>query len=501
MYECRVAMTTAPENEGDDSLLTEVVEKSSVGVVAFIAERVLLTGVAYVVTTVSGAAAYGFLSVLIRGETVSRNLVAGLGDGYTRTVPRVSTPARRTLLSVGTVGFVAVWAAVATLIVIFRSDIVAATLLEPRHESSLLLFALGLLPFLLLRNFRDMLRALRRIRLAMLVSRIFAPIALLAGVIVVVAADKRSLFSLWTGVVGVVLALTVVSACLLFLTTKVQFGSIRTHRQLVRDFLSYSVDATGVAALELVQRRAVFVVMALYLSPVAAGAFSLSVVVALIVRWPLSGVNGILPPIAASLYQDGQTQTLQRLYRQTSRLATVAATPAFVFAYAYAPELLAVFNDTYAQQMTVLRVVLVAQYVATIFGSVGLLLLMTDNERVSLLTQVVNASIALPLMILLTVRFGPLGLGVAYLLSLLVNNTTELLVLQYCDELMPFSREQAYAVVSTVPAVYVLLLTKSAAGAATGLIVGVLVTAVYIWLGQQFLLQPADKAAVQALLT
>jgi O-antigen/teichoic acid export membrane protein len=496
-------MTAAPESESesDDGLLTEVVEKSSVGIAAFVAERVLLTGVAYVVTTASGAAAYGFLSVLIRGETVSRNLVAGLGDGYTRTVPRVSASARRTLLSVGTVGFVAVWAAVAAPVVVFRGDIVAATLLEPRHESGLVLFALGLLPFLLLRNFRDMLRALRRIKLAMLVSRVFAPLALLAGATVVVAAGGRSLFGLWAGIVGVVLALTVVGALLLFSTTTVQFGSVRAHRQVVRDFLSYSVDTTGVATLELVQRRAVFVVMALYLSPVAAGAFSLSVVVALIVRWPLSGVNGILPPIAATLYQDGRTRTLQQLYRQTSRLATVAATPVFVLGYTYAPELLAVFNDAYVRQAAVLRVVLVAQYAATVFGSVGLLLLMTDNERASLLTQVVNASVALPLMILLAARFGPLGLGAAYLLSLLVNNTTELLVLQYCDGLAPFSREQAYAVLSTVPAVYTLLSIKPIAGATTSLTLAVVVLAVYTWLGRQFLLRSADRAAVRALVT
>ena len=494
-------MTAAPEGETDDGLLAEVVQKSSVGIAAFILERVLLTGVAYVVTTILGAAAYGFLSVLVRGETISRNLVAGLGDGYTRTVPGVSASARRTLLSVGTVGFVAVWAVVAGLVVAFRGDIIAATLLEPRHERGLVLFALGLLPFLLLRNFRDMLRALRRIKLAMLVSRIFAPLALLVGVVAVVAAGGRSLFSLWVGVVGVVLVLTVVGALLLFSSTAVQFGSVRTHRQVVRDFLRYSADTTGVATLELVQRRAVFVVMALYLSPVAAGAFSLSVVVALVVRWPLSGVNGILPPIAATLYQEGRTQTLQRLYRQTSRLATVAATPAFVLGYAYAPDLLAVFNDAYARQATVLRVVLVAQYAATVFGSVGLLLLMTDNERASLLTQVLNASVALPLMVLLTARFGPLGLGVAYLLSLLVNNTTELLVLYFRDGLAPFSREQGYTVLSVLPAIYALLWVRPVAGAPATLALAVLVFAVYAWFGHRFLLRSADRAAVRALVT
>jgi O-antigen/teichoic acid export membrane protein len=160
-----------------------------------------------------------------------------------------------------------------------------------------------------------------------------------------------------------------------------------------------------------------------------------------------------------------------------------------------------VFNDAYARQATVLRVVLLAQYAATVFGSVGLLLLMTDNERASLFTQVVNASAALPLMIFLTVHFGPLGLGVAYLLSLLVNNTTELLVLYSRDGLAPFSREQVSTILFVLPSIYALLSVKPAAGAPASLVLAGLVVTVYIWFGQRFLLRSADKAALRALVT
>jgi O-antigen/teichoic acid export membrane protein len=491
---------TAASDEDDDGYLVEVVRKSSVGIAAFTAERIVLAVVAYIVTAVSGAAAYGFFSVFTRGEAISRNLVAGLGDGYTRTVPRVSVSAQRTLLSVGTVGFVIVWTVVATVVVTFRGLIVDATLLQPRHEGVVVLFAVGLLPFLLLRNIRDMFRALRRIKLAMLVSRIFTPVSLLAGTVFVVLAGGRSLFSIWVGVVVVALLLTVTSAFLLAYYTEVSAGPFRSHRSVVRNFLQYSANTTGVAVLELVQRRAVFAVMALYLSPVAAGAFSLSIVVGLVVRWPLSGVNGILPPIAATLYGDGKEQTLQRLYQQTSRLATVATTPAFVLGYAYAPDLLAVFNEAYVQQATVLRLVLGAQYIATVFGSVGLLLLMTDNERASLLVQIVNAGVALPLMIVLTVRFGPLGLGTAYLLSLILNNTTELLLLYFRDGLIPFSREQAYAVLLVAPFIYTITLGKSVAGLTASVVLIGLTVVAYTWVGRRFLLRSADRAAVRALL-
>jgi len=123
---------------------------------------------------------------------------------------------------------------------------------------------------------------------------------------------------------------------------------------------------------------------------------------------------------------------------------------------------------------------------------------MTDNERVSLLTQLLNASVAVPLMILLTVRYGPLGLGTAFLASLVVNNTTELLVLYRREGLVPFSREQLYAALSVVPAIAFLLVTKAVAGTGWGVLAAAAVTGGYVWLSGWVLLQESDRAAIRA---
>jgi hypothetical protein len=219
-------MTAA--SEPDDDYLTEIVRKSSVGIGAFTAERIILAGVAYVITATLGAASYGFFAVFTRGEVISRNLVAGIGDGYTRTIPQLSTSARRTILSVGTIGFVTVWVVVAAVAVISRDMLVDVTLLKPRHEGVVVLFAVGLLPFVLLRNLRDMFRALRRIKIAMLVSRISVPLALLAGAVFVVLAGGRSLFVVWAGVVGVAFVLLTAGVVILRRYTEVGFwiGSV-----------------------------------------------------------------------------------------------------------------------------------------------------------------------------------------------------------------------------------------------------------------------------------
>jgi hypothetical protein len=52
-----------------------------VDVAAFTTGRLLLAGVAQVVTTVLGTASYGFLSVFTSGGLLFWNSVAGPGDG------------------------------------------------------------------------------------------------------------------------------------------------------------------------------------------------------------------------------------------------------------------------------------------------------------------------------------------------------------------------------------------------------------------------------------
>ncbi len=486
-------------HDTEDDLLAEVVEKASVGVVAFGVERALLVAFSFVVTALSGAVVYGYLSVFVRGETVVKNLVAGIGDGYSRTMARATPSARKSVVTAGFVGILATWAVLAGAIVWFRDSLIAVTLLEPRHRSTLLLYALGLLPFVSLRNARDVFRAVRAIRTATLVAHVFRPAALLLGALVgtVVLSADDAVAALWTSVVGATVVAGTVATGLVVRRTGV---TLARHRAVLGDFFRYVVTASGVAILELVQRRAVFVVMAVVLGPVEAGLFSLSVVFGQLVRWPLSGVNTILPPIVARLYDAGRGSSLKGLYQRTARLATVAATPVVLLLVPYHRELLALFSPAYADAAVVLLLVVIGQYLATTFGSVGLVLLMTDNERASLALQVLNAAVALPIILVLTVRFGVVGLALAYLVAVLFNNATECCLLYVRDGFLPFTRAQLLSVGTGFAG----LATTAVATARLATLPGLTVTGVvvigYLGVVWSTVLSDADKAVVTAAL-
>ncbi|WP_299269703.1 lipopolysaccharide biosynthesis protein [Halorientalis sp.] len=491
--------TREDTRDSEDDLLVEVVEKASVGVVAFGVERALLVAFSFVVTALSGAVVYGYLSVFVRGETIVKNLVAGIGDGYSRTMARADPSARKSVVTAGLVGIFVTWAVLAGAIVWFRDPLIQLTLLEPRHRSTLLLYALGLLPFVLLRNARDVFRAVRAIRTATLVSHVFRPAALLLGALVgtlVLAADD-AVATLWTSVVGATFVGGTVATVLVVRRTGV---TLARHRALLGAFFRYVVTASGVAILELVQRRAVFVVMAVVLGPVEAGLFSLSVVFGQLVRWPLSGVNTILPPIAARLYDAGRASSLEGLYQRTARLATVAATPVVLLLVPYHRELLTLFSPAYADAAVVLLLVVIGQYLATTFGSVGLVLLMTDNERASLALQVLNAAVALPTILVLTVRFGVVGLGVSYLVAVLFNNATECCLLYVREGFVPFTRTELLSVGVGFTGLAVAAVATTRLATLPGLVVTGAVVIGYLWVIWTAILSDADKAVITAAL-
>ena len=487
--------TQDPVEATEDDLLAEVIEKASVGVSGFGADRGLFILFSFVVTALSGAAVYGFLSVLVRGETMAKNLVAGIGDGYTRTVPQLDASARQSVVAAGYFGVVVVWALVAMALIHFQETIIAETLLEPRHRQVVAVFAFGLLPFLLLHNARNAFRAVRAIRMATLVSQLFRPAALLTGAVVgtLVIANRDPVTVLWTSVVVVTAVGAIVASALVVGRFGVTF---RRQTAAFRRFVRYVFVASGVATLELVQRRAVFVVMAVFLEPVAAGLFSLSVVFGQLVRWPLAGVNTVFPPIVAQVYDSNRQTRLRTLYERTARLATVAATPVVLVLVPYRVELLALFSPLYTETAIVLSFAVLGQYLATAAGSVGLVLLMTDNELASLGLQLLNVAVAVPVLVVLTVRAGVVGLGAAYLIAIAFNNTTECLLLYHREGVTPVSRRQLLAFGTGVVAVG--LTTAATSRVSVVVSVGVVALAIlgYLALAWGRLLSEADRRAV-----
>ena len=427
------------ERDDEERLLQEIADKGGAGVVAFGVERALSLAFPLVVTAGAGAAVYGYLSVLRRMRTVLDEMLTGLSSGHSRTIPRYDESGQRSVLFASLVLVVGTGLGLGTAVVALRGQIVSHSLFERRHLLTLTVFAAGLVPTVLLAYAASVFRAYRRVRRSVLVSRVARPGAVLLAATVAVGAGATGATGVWLSVVTGLMAVAVVALAAVAWTTPLGLDSVRTAP--VGDFLTYVAGTSLVGLLGAGQRQVVFVLMAVTLSPVGAGLFSLSLLVAGVIRWPLKGINRALSAIAAELYDDEEMAAVGRLYRRTSRVAAFLTVPVVVMTVSHARDILTAFSAAYSTGGLVLALAVAGQFVAVLAGSNGLLLLMTDNERPTAALQALHVVVVLPVMLVLARRYGVVGLGAAYAFSLLFNNATELWLLRQLEGVRPFTRE------------------------------------------------------------
>lgn len=84
-------------------------------------------------------------------------------------------------------------------------------------------------------------------------------------------------------------------------------------------------------------------------------------------------------------------------------------------------------------------------------GTVGYMILMTDNEKGYLILQVFITIIILSFTIPLTYHYGVVGLGISYALGFSINNLIELGFLYNREKLIAVTRNDLYMTLLSIP--------------------------------------------------
>jgi O-antigen/teichoic acid export membrane protein len=302
--------------------------------------------------------------------------------------------------------------------------------------------------------------------------------------------------SIWIPVTIFISISSVISLAYLFKEVSLT-SDIYPKSELIREYISHVLHTALLGLTSILHRDFIFIAMSLYLSPISAGLFSLSLILADSCRWALSGINQIFPSIATKLYENGSMNELNKLYQSTSKIATVISCVPVIIVSAYHKEIMTIFSPQYANHSIVLLVAVIAQVSATVVGSVGLLLLMTDNERLSLYVNITNAVLVVPVSIYLASKFGVFGLSVAFLLTMVYNNMAELIALYHSEELMPLTRDHLYILILTALLSITSIIVKSTMGRYTGFLFCLALAAVLGVFCYRYLLDSYEKEALQ----
>jgi len=159
-------------------------------------------------------------------------------------------------------------------------------------------------------------------------------------------------------------------------------------------------------------------ILGLFTSPQDVAYYGIATKIIPFVTFPLFAVNAVVPPLFAQFYKRGELKYLELVAQKTARWMYYVALPIALLIILLAPEILGFFGPDFIKARFALNALVLAQLVNVAAGSVGFILMMTDQQRTLLVLQAVIGIATIPLMIILTATFGLNGMALTSALGL-----------------------------------------------------------------------------------
>ncbi|ELZ27495.1 hypothetical protein C475_06235 [Halosimplex carlsbadense 2-9-1] len=496
--------TDAPSADGPadpvearlDDALERVAHGATVSVPSILLQRGLTVAFTAVLTNGFAAGAYGVFAVARRLQQFLLHVALGFRSGLSRFLPTADSPAERdALVTVAGLLLGTVATVFGAALYLSAPLVTAVTDQRPLFGTVLRVFAVGLPATVWLFTAAEVLRGLEEVGPLNLTLRVGFPAAqLVVGVVgTVVYGD---LAAVAVGVVAVSGLTGLVATA--WLVRERGLG-LRFHgrdgdgdncadtaadghesdadaldlRSVWRRYVRYTAPLFVGGVATTIQRLGFYPLIAVFLTDVAGGVFAVGMVVGSLVRLPLIGLNQFVPPVAAALHEDDHRAALSRFYHVTSRLVLVGVVGLSVPVVVYRETVMSLFGPAFVPYAPLLVGFVLAQFGACAAGSVGILLMMTDNQRPYLAVNVCITLLLTAVAVPLTIRFGLSGLVASYVLMLTLNNGLEVAVLYHFERLQPFTPLHGKPLAAAVPLGVVAWSAKAALAGPAAPVVGV----------------------------
>jgi len=284
------------------------------------------------------------------------------------------------------------------------------------------IMVLSIAPASLLNLTASSLRAVGRIAYSSLVQMALVPLLSLVLFLV--------LYTVGLGVTGAVVAYVLSTFMVLALSAwlwrvSAPVGGAPSDGKAAlsyRALLDVSMPMGWVAVLANLMVVSDTLILGIFRTPSEVGVYTASLRMAVLTGFILVAVNSVTAPKFASLYNEGDMDSLERVARNSTRLMLLLAGPPLLF-FIFAPGyVLGIFGSGFAAGAVPLMIISAAQMINVGSGSVGMLLVMTGRQAAMrnivfaiMVTKIVLSFSLIP-------RFGMVGAALSNGISLIAVN-------------------------------------------------------------------------------
>jgi O-antigen/teichoic acid export membrane protein len=134
----------------------------------------------------------------------------------------------------------------------------------------------------------------------------------------------------------------------------------------------------------------------------------------------------VFTPFIAELYARKDFLRLAQQLKTVNRWALTLALPMAIILFIGSPDLMALLGPGFEAGVPVLRLLVIAQVAYVVLGPGGLMLMMTDYNRLNLINAVLNLALSLVLDLVLIPRYDAIGAAVAGAITIIFVNLLRL---------------------------------------------------------------------------
>lgn len=273
----------------------------------------------------------------------------------------------------------------------------------------------------------EMLKGLKRIRDSILIYGVVIPAFSLLGLHILGGVHGVN-GAVWVYVIAA--ALAALLGLGLWRSAVPQLLNTKGHFE-TRELFRSSMPLFWVALLNMLITWAATFALGVWGTKEDVGIFSMASRTAMLTSLVLMAVNSIAAPKFAVLYRKREIDTLGSTARGTAKLMTFMASPILLL-FLFAPEwVMGIFGEEFTGGAAALSILAVGQFVNVATGSVGYLLMMSENERLVRNNMVFAAVMSVILNAVLVPFAGVLGAAIATAVSLSSMNLVAVYLVWY----------------------------------------------------------------------
>jgi O-antigen/teichoic acid export membrane protein len=309
-----------------------------------------------------------------------------------------------------------------SLILFFSKTCIAENIFGDERMIIVLKYvALSILPMCLINIHSESFRGLKKVELYSIFRYLLVPII---SIVFTWILFFKFQFGIITPILSYSLSILIISG----LSTKAWFieidflKSTNSNRTSVLDILNFSFPLFLSASMMLLLQWIDVVILGYYVTTADIGIYNVAVKVSMISSIILFSINSIAAPKFSELFSKNKLDELKELVKQTSKLIFVVSIPILLLIFMGKDYILNFFGKEFMYGSMSLNILILGQLVNVICGSVGYILIMTENQKIFRNIILITTLLNIVLNIFLIPLLGILGAAIASMICIILWN-------------------------------------------------------------------------------